>query len=183
MTACLLNIDPTIDCLGHLAASDADRITTGTNELVGLFRSSKRPILWVRQEFEPDLSDAFLEMRQRSIRAHVAGTPGAKFDPRLDVGEADVVMIKKRYSAFFGTNLEDILSGLAVDTLILTGVNTHACIRTTAIDAYQRDLEVILASDCLGSYDDEHALVSMRYMNGKIGAALTNGEIQGRFAN
>ncbi len=89
-------------------------------------------------------------------------------------------MIKKRYSAFFGTDLDERLGKLGVDTLILTGVNTHACIRTTAIDAYQRDLEVIFASECLASYDGEHARISMRYMDGKIGRALTNGEIQER---
>jgi nicotinamidase-related amidase len=176
VSVCLLNVDLTNDCLRHLAASDADRIIAGTNELVGLFRSTDRPILWVRQEFAPNLSDAFLEMRKRSIRAHIAGTAGAQLDPRLDVRAADVVMIKKRYSAFFGTGLDELLRKLGVDTLILTGVNTHACIRTTAIDAYQRDLEVIFASECLASYDEEHARISMRYMNGKIGHALTNGE-------
>ncbi len=183
MTVCLLNIDLTNDSLGHLAAFDADKVIAGTNELVGLFRSTERPILWVRQEFAPDLSDAFLEMRKRSIRAHVAGTAGAQLDPRLDVGGADVVMIKKRYSAFFGTDLDELLRELGVDTLILTGVNTHACIRTTAIDAYQRDLEVIFASDCIASYDEEHARISMRYMDGKIGHALTNYEIQARLAD
>jgi isochorismate hydrolase len=57
-------------------------------------------------------------------------------------------------------------------------VNTHACIRTTAIDAYQRDLAVIFASQCLGTYDEEQGQISMRYMDGKVGRALTNREIQ-----
>lgn len=164
------------------AASAAERIITGTNELVGLFRRTKRPVLWVRQEFAPDLSDAFLEMRKQSIRAYVAGTEGAQFDPRLDVLPADLVMIKKRYSAFFRTNLDEMLSSLGVDTLIPTGADTHACVRTTAIDAYQRDLEVIFASECLGSHDEEHARISMRYMDGKIGQALTNDGIRSRLA-
>ena len=171
VTACLLNIDLTSDCLRHLAASEADRIIAATNELVGLFRRTGRPIIWVRQEFAPDLSDAFLEMRRGSIQAHVAGTPGAELDPRLEVRAVDAVVIKKRYSAFFGTDLDGLLGRLGVNTLILTGVNTHACIRTTAIDAYQRDLEVILASECLASYDEEHGRISMRYMDGKIGRA------------
>ena len=178
VTTCLLNIDLTNDCLSHLAASVADRIIVGTNELVGLFRSTGRPIVWVRQEFAPDLSDAFLEMRRRNIRAHVAGTPGAELHCRLDVRPTDMVVVKKRYSAFFETTLDELLRKLSADTLILTGVNTHACIRTTAIDAYQRDLGVIFASDCIATYDEEHGRISMRYMDGKIGHALTNGEIQ-----
>ena len=182
VTACLLNIDLTNDCLKPLAASDADRIIGATNELVGFFRRIERPIVWVRQEFAPDLSDAFLEMRKRGIQAHVAGTAGAQLDARLDARAADLVIVKKRYSAFFGTDLDRLLENLGVDTLVLTGVNTHACIRTTAIDAYQRDLEVIFASECIASYDEEHARISMRYMDGKIGDALTNREIQIRLA-
>ncbi len=183
VTTCLLNIDLTQDCLRHLPATDVDRIIARTNELVGLFRSAEQPILWFRQEFAPDLSDAFLEMRERGVQAYVEGTSGAQLDARLDVRAPDAVIVKKRYSAFFGTRLDEMLRHLGADTLILAGANTHACIRTTAIDAYQRDLQVIFASDCLGSYDEEHARISMRYMEGKIGLALTNGEIQSRLGN
>ena len=64
------------------------------------------------------------------------------------------MVIKKRYSAFFGTTLDELLRKLCAETLILTGVNTHACIRTTAIDAYQRDLGVIFASECMATWRD-----------------------------
>ncbi|WP_353682583.1 isochorismatase family protein [Mesorhizobium sp.] len=40
---------------------------------------------------------------------------------------------------------------------MLCGVNTHACIRMAAVDAYQRDFRVVLAEECVGSYDAEHA--------------------------
>jgi isochorismate hydrolase len=59
----------------------------------------------------------------------------------------------------------------------MCGINTHACIRTTAIDAYQRDLRVVLVSDCISSYDDEHSRVSMKYMQDKIAAVATSDEI------
>ena len=61
-----------------------------------------------------------------------------------------------------------MLKKLNPDTLILAGINTHACIRMTAIDAYQRDWEVILAADCVGSYDQEHHEVSLRHMRENI---------------
>ena len=50
----------------------------------------------------------------------------------------------------------------------------------TAIDAYQRDWEVILAADCIGSYDREHHEVSLRYMRDKIAEVLSNSEIANR---
>jgi len=49
--------------------------------------------------------------------------------------------------------------------------------RTTAIDAYQRDWPVVLASDCIDSYDKEHHAISLRYMTGKIASVMSNSQI------
>ena len=87
------------------------------------------------------------------------------------------MVVKKRYSAFFGTNLEQILSDLAPERITLAGVNTHACVRTTAIDAYQRDIRVVLASDCIASHDPEHGRISIAYMDRNIAVAMTNDQI------
>jgi isochorismate hydrolase len=86
-------------------------------------------------------------------------------------------VIKKRYSAFYGTHLDQTLAAIRSDVLILAGINTHACIRTTAIDAYQRDFSVVLAADCIDSYDREHHGISLRYMKDKIASVMTNTEI------
>jgi nicotinamidase-related amidase len=141
-------------------------------------RSLAHPLIWVRQEFEPDLRDAFPEMRTKGIRITIKGTPGCEILPELSVAPADTVLVKRRYSAFYGTTLDEILSRLRPDAIILAGINTHACIRTTAIDAYQRDWPVILAKDCIDSYDPEHHEISLRYMTDKIAAAMSNEEIR-----
>ena len=148
------------------------------NELVGMMRSLSHPVIWVRQEFEPDLRDAFPEMRAKRIHIAIKGTPGCEILPELAVGQSDLVIIKKRYSAFYGTTLDDTLARLAPDAIILAGINTHACIRTTAIDAYQRDWPVILAADCIDSYDREHHEISLTYMKDKIALLMSNEEIR-----
>ena len=91
-------------------------------------------------------------------------------------------MIKKRYSAFYGTNLDEILTRLNPDTLILAGINTHACIRMTAIDAYQGDWKVVLASDCVDSYDKEHYAASLRCMRVNIASVMNNQELRSALA-
>jgi len=62
----------------------------------------------------------------------------------------------ERHEAFFGTDFEARLLPFQPMTLVVSGVNTHACVRTTVIDAYQRDFDVVVASDCIASYDDQH---------------------------
>jgi isochorismate hydrolase len=56
----------------------------------------------------------------------------------------------------------------AASTLWCSPVSTRTPVRMTAINAYQRDLDVIIPREAVGSYDREHAAVSLRYMDGKI---------------
>ncbi|HWF93403.1 MAG TPA: cysteine hydrolase [Xanthobacteraceae bacterium] len=174
----LIVIDMLNDFLAAWSPAARQRLVQATNELVAIFRGYRRPVIWVRQEFRPDLQDAFAEMRAKGIRITIAGTAGCRIASELTVEPSDTVVIKKRYSPFYGTALDQVLADLKPDGLILAGINTHACIRMAAIDAYQRDWEVILAADCVDSYDPEHHEISLRYMKDKIAAVMSNEEIQ-----
>lgn len=138
------------------------------NQLIKSARIKDVPIIWVRQEFEPDLSDAFLAQRNENIKLTIKGTPGVELLDDLDRHPNDHEIIKKRYSAFFNTNLDELLKKLQPTKLVMAGVNSHACVRMTAIDAYQRDYEVEIILECVDSKDKEHHRVSLDYMNGHI---------------
>ena len=176
----LLVIDMLGDFLNRWPAEERRVLTHATNELIALVRSRVGTIVWVRQEFRPDLSDAFLEMRDRGVAVTIAGTPGCEIVFELQREATDPVVVKKRYSAFFGTSLDALLESLAPDALIVAGVNTHACVRMTAIDAYQRDWRVIIATDCVASRDAEHHAISLRYMGEQIGQLMTNEQLRER---
>ncbi len=174
----LMVIDLTND---FLAAWDKDRraeLITATNDLVEHFRATGRPVIWVRQDFKADLSDAFLEMRDGNVKLNIMGTVGAELDGRLESRDGDILIVKKRYSPFFGTELDTVLAEQGIGSLAIAGINTHACVRMAAVDAYQRDMRVILASEAIDSYDEEHARVSLKYMDGKIGRVLDNEAIK-----
>jgi nicotinamidase-related amidase len=173
----LIVVDMLRDFLDGWPAHAREKLVQSTNELVAIVRGRGNPIIWVRQEFEPDLSDAFPEMRAKRTPITIKGTPGCQIVPELPIGPSDTVLVKKRYSAFFGTDLDRILRELNPDTIILAGINTHACVRMTAIDAYQRDLPVVLARECVASYDEEHHAITLRYLQGKIAKLMTNAEI------
>jgi len=174
----LIVIDMLRDFLDTWDPSRRRGLVDATNELAATMRRLSLPVIWVRQEFEPDLRDAFPEMRAKNIHITIKGTPGCEIVPEINRGSSDTVIVKKRYSAFFGTELDEILRRLEPDAIMLAGINTHACIRTTAIDAYQRDWPVILASDCIDSYDREHHNISLKYMKNNIAALMTNEEIR-----
>jgi nicotinamidase-related amidase len=179
----LLVIDLQNDFLDRWEHSRRTALIESTNELVSVIRRSGIAVIWVRQEFEPDLRDALPEVRAKGIHVVIKGTEGCKLDSALAVDPTDRVIVKKRYSAFFGTDLDRTLGDIEPDAVILAGINTHACIRMTAIDAYQRDRPVILALDCIDSYDSEHHEISLRYMKDKIAVVMTNREIESALAN
>jgi nicotinamidase-related amidase len=175
----LLVIDLLNDFFSQQArlAAQRDQLIASVNRLAASFRQAQQPIVWVRQEFAPDLSDAFLRARRENHRVTIAGTDGCELLPELERHASDKVIVKKRYSAFFGTDLDETLAARRPVTLVLAGINTHACVRTTAIDAYQRDYEVIVASDCVASYDAEHHEVTKRYLDAGIARFVSSAEI------
>jgi nicotinamidase-related amidase len=175
----LIVIDMLLDFFERNSSLGAQRanLVAHINQLSRAFREHGQPVVWVRQEFRSDLQDAFLEMRRRRIQATIAGTKGAEILSDLERLPTDSVIVKKRYSAFFGTNLEEELARTAPSSLVFAGINTHACVRTTVIDAYQRDHDVIVATDCIGSYDREHHSVTINYLDGKMARFLGNDHI------
>lgn len=160
-----------------IIADERRAIAAATNELTHTARRSGCHLIWIRQEFAPDLRDAPLEVRGKRIPVTISGTPGCQWLPELVRDPSQPEIIKKRYSAFFNTDLDTRLTALRCSRVVLAGINTHACIRTTAIDAYQRDYEVLIADDCTTSHDVEHHRVTKQYMNGKIAQFVANSQL------
>src|SRR6266853_1710125 len=96
----LIVIDMLNDLLRAWTPAAKQRLVRSTSALVDMMRSHRRPVIWVRQEFRPDLSDAFAEKRAKDIRITIQGTPGCEIVPELAVDPSDLVLVKKRYSAF-----------------------------------------------------------------------------------
>jgi nicotinamidase-related amidase len=157
--------------------SQKQTLVKGINELILNFRKNSLPVIWIKQTWKPDLSDAHPVNRKSGKKLVIEGTEGNELLDGLDYKDNDHLIIKKRYSGFLKTEFESLLNQLNIDTLVVCGINTHACVRMTVIDAYQRDYEVILAKDCVGSYDKEHHDVTLRYFSRAIAQIRSTEEI------
>lgn len=96
----------------------------------------------------------------------------------LGVRKNDYLIQKRRYSAFYGTDLEILLKGLKADTLILTGGLTDVCVHYTFVDAHQGDYFCRVIEDCVaGSSLEAHnaSLKAMEYL--QTGAVRTLTEV------
>ena len=100
----------------------------------------------------------------------IAGSEGAQFVAEPRAGERSFT--KQRYGAFDDPALEPALREAGVDTVVLAGVNTHACILATALEAEARGFAVRLAADAFGSYDAAHGVASRAWLASRIAPEL-----------
>ena len=116
--------------------------------------------------------------RKGILRHNLAGSKGTEIIPALYADGDLVVRGKKRYSAFYATDLEFLLHSLGIDTVILAGINTTTCILCTAFEATNRDFRVVIAADAVDSMDGEEMhRFALRLMEAAVGWPMTNPEI------
>lgn len=77
------------------------------------------------------------------------GTPGAEIMPALGPRDGDIVVVKKKPSAFFGTPLTAMLIDRGVDSVIVCGGSTSNCVRATVFDAASYNFRTIVVADAV----------------------------------
>jgi nicotinamidase/pyrazinamidase len=101
----------------------------------------------------------------------IAGTAEAEVIPELSKYAHEIIK-KKRYSAFYGTDLEKKLKKLKPDKLIVCGVLTNICVMHTVADARNRDYAVEVPVDCVASPDEAAHRFALEHMEKVLGARL-----------
>lgn len=118
--------------------------------VIGAARTAGVKVIYTRQWHAPDGSDLlrYEETDANGQPPHcMAGSPGAELSPDVATQPDDIIVDKTRYSAFFSTRLEIVLQRLGIETLIILGVWTDACVETTVNDAVWRGYKVTLVKD------------------------------------
>jgi ureidoacrylate peracid hydrolase len=111
------------------------------------------------------------------------GSPGTEFDSCLDRRAEDVEVVKTRYSAFFGTSLDELLRSRGLETVLVLGLTTNVCVQSTARDAWQRDYETITVADCCAEIGAGSHDASLAWTARNFGAVFASDEISGRWTN
>jgi biuret amidohydrolase len=115
-----------------------------------------------------------------TIRGHnLVGSPQTEVMPELAPLETDYVITSKhRLSSFVDTDLESALRTIAIGTVILIGINTNTCVLCAAFEAFNRDLGVIVVSDCVHSmYGDDLHELGLENVARCLGWVLTTDEL------
>lgn len=157
-----------VDETGSLYCGPAARaILTRVKEEISRAREEGYPVIYICDQHKED--DPEFQMFPRHC---VAGTTGGEVAPELSPREGDVVIPKRRYSAFFGTDLDLTLRELGVEELILVGVCTNICVLYTAADARMRHYRVTVPRDAVASFDEDAHRFALAEMEKTLGATV-----------
>jgi len=110
--------------------------------LKGRAKDAGVPVIYINDNFGRWRSDF------RKIIEHCAKDPARELIDRLRPDEDDYFVLKPKHSGFFSTTLETLLRYLRSRRLIITGIAGNFCVLFTANDAYMRDYELVIPSDC-----------------------------------
>ncbi|WP_127781717.1 isochorismatase family cysteine hydrolase [Rhodococcus sp. X156] len=130
-----------------------------TGELVDAFRAAGVPVVWVRLEQTPDQPWE----SSRWLRGLTADTPWPAEEPcvqgsagvewfELSPAPGETVVSKRGYSAFLGTELDQVLRDAGVQWLCTAGLTTECCVLASTLDAAQLGYRVLVAADAVASY-------------------------------
>jgi len=128
-------------------AQEGKVIIPNLQKLLSESRKKRFPIIFACDSF---LEGDFIfkgKMKVHSLR----GTRGAEVVDDLRLEPADIVLPKRRFSAFFKTDLDQTLRLLNVDTIVVTGMTTEVCVLMTGMDGLSHDFSVIILEDCSAS--------------------------------
>ncbi len=148
-------------------------------DLVDAAHANNVPVVFIQEVHRPDLIDFGRELDGDEDVHCLEG------DPRTEIAKdemgfrtGDYEIPKRRYSAFFGTDLEILLRGLQAETLILCGGLTDVCVHYTFVDGHQSDYFCRVVEDCVGGSSvtaHDAALKAMEYL--QTGAVRTRAAV------
>jgi ureidoacrylate peracid hydrolase len=109
----------------------------------------------------------------------VKGTWGASPVDGLEPQEGDFVLERTRMSAFNGTQLDTLLRGLGIETIIVTGVWTNMAVEHTCRDGADYGYHVVIATDGTATINEDWQAAALNYAMNNIATKMTTEEIVG----
>ena len=157
-----------IDVINDLEFPEAEQMLDAAVEMAKNIDRLKRrardtgvPVIYVNDNFGKWKSD-WRRTVEHCLGENVPGRPVVEI---LQPEDDDYFVLKPKHSGFFSTTLETLLRYLGSNTLIMTGIAGNFCVLFTANDAYMRDYELFVPSDCVVSNtrkENDEALALMR---------------------
>jgi maleamate amidohydrolase len=152
-------------------------------QLLATSRARGVPVIFTTVAYDDgDLEAVPMLRKTPPVGQMRTGSPLTEIDPRLAPAEGELVLVKKHASAFFGTPLLTYLVTARIDTLLICGVITSGCVRTTAVDAAQFGFRALVVADATTDRTPEARSAALRTVDDLYGDVITSAEAEGVLA-
>lgn len=131
---------------GRMVLPGYDTLVPPQRAVIAAARDRQVPVIWVHDAHRPNVRRD-REWAKRTPHC-VEKTWATAIIDDLGAREDEIHVVKRRYSAFFQTDLDVTLKDLQVDQLVVFGVVTNICVRSTVHDAFFNGYEVVVPHDC-----------------------------------
>lgn len=177
-TTALVVIDLQKGIVARQAAphSSAD-VVARSARLADAFRTAGAPVVLVHVAFAPDRSDA---LRQAVDSPNPPATPPAgwsDFVSEIGPREGDIIITKRQWGAFYGTDLDLQLRRRRVSTIVLCGIATNFGVESTARDAWERNYEIVFAEDAMSGLNGDAHAFAIATIFPRLGRIRSTGQI------
>jgi nicotinamidase-related amidase len=154
----------------------AQEVITNAAKLVNEFRINGMPVFLVHVDVT---KEAMLNVisDQTFSRPQAASPDWAEFVPELTPKPSDVVITKRQWGAFYGTELDLQLRRRKMDTIVLCGISTDVGVESTARFAYEYGYQQIFAEDAMTAASDEQHSAAVNFIFKRIGRVRKTGEV------
>lgn len=123
------------------------------------------PVVFVQEIHRRDMIDYGRELDGSEDIHCMEGEPGTPVAfEEMGRQPGDYFVPKRRYSCFFGTEMEILLKGLKAETLIFVGGMTDVCVHYSFVDGHQHDYYCRVVQDCVGGTSPEAHQASLNAM-------------------
>src|ERR1700742_4564804 len=156
-TTALVLIDLQKGIMGHeLSPHSADQVTKVGSALAGTFHEAGAPVVLLNVGFAKDFKDALRQPVDQAFAAPPGGFP-ENFSELIDglAKPGDILVTKRQWGAFHGTELDLQLRRRGIQTIVLAGVATNIGVESTARQAWEHGYAIILVEGATTSRSAE----------------------------
>lgn len=158
----------------------AKDVVARSAQLADAFRAARSPVVLVHVAFAPDRSDALKQPVDSPNPPTQPGPDWSDFAPEIGPREGDIIITKRQWGAFYGTDLDLQLRRRGVSRIVLCGIATNFGVESTARDAWERSYEIVFAEDAMSGLDDDSHAFAIKKIFPRLGRIRSTAEILSR---
>lgn len=177
-TTALVLIDLQKGIVGRQAGphAPADVVAKGA-ALAAAFRARKLPVVLVRVAFDREMRDRLSPPADSPTPAGTIPADWSDLVPELAQAPDDIVVTKRQWGAFYGTDLDLQLRRRGVRTIVIGGIATNFGVESTARDAWERAYHLVFVEDAMTSFSAEMHRFPVESIFPRLGRVRTTADV------